>query len=175
MLRQRVVDRGWNNIRYALKNGSTKVGFPYEGSPTQGEASNMSEIATIASFQEFGTKQIVTPRQSAYLRSQGFPVKIGSEIVNPTRSFIRTAFDESLNEIKSLRDKLYKNIIGGKIGVLEALKILGEFLTNKTKKKVHDITEPPLHWFTIDRKSSSKPLIDKGQMINSIQHKEHLK
>jgi len=55
-----------------------------------------------------------------------------------------------------------------------ALSEVGEWMTAKTKAKIRGLKSPPNAASTIKRKKSSNPLIDTGQMINSIQHVEHI-
>mgnify|MGYP000737125208 CR=1 FL=1 len=44
-----------------------------------------------------------------------------------------------------------------------------------TRKKVIDIKQPPNHPVTIARKKSDNPLINTGQMVNSLTHVEVIK
>jgi hypothetical protein len=179
----KINDKGWNRIKAELalcKKSYTKVGLPSDGkvgavsSPKSDlhKYYDMSEVATVAAFQEFGTSQVVTPKQAAFLNFKGFNVKVGTIIKTPKREFVSTSFDENLESLKIMVDNLYNQILEGRIGTIMALKILGEFGVAKMKLKIQQITTPPLHPFTIKNKKSSKPLIDTGQTINSIQHTE---
>lgn len=157
-----VKDFGWNRITHELKlmdNSFTKVGFPENsqvGKPrkkVKGEkiATEMSEVAAIAAFNEWGTKNI------------------------PSRPFMSTSFDENLQGLNRLKAKLYIEIVNGRMGVSQALSIIGEFMVSKTKKKIRDISSPPNAPSTIKKKKSANPLIDTGQMINSVTHVEVIK
>jgi hypothetical protein len=55
---------------------------------------------------------------------------------------------------------------------MRALSILGEFHQEQVKEQIRLTRSPRLEQSTIDRKGSSKPLIDTGQMIQSVTHKE---
>lgn len=164
----RVIDRGWKRIKEELRkadNSFTKVGFPL-GAEVGKKRRNpkkkvqfagkeryrsISQVAEIAAYQEFGTEFI------------------------PARPFMSTSFDESQVELTELKKKLYDKILEGRLTTERALVILGEFMSNKTKRKIKDITSPPNRPSTIKRKGSSNPLIDTAQMINSVTHVEVVK
>lgn len=178
------IDRGWKQIKQMYRevnNSHTKVGFP-SGAPVKAgtspgsgskSASNMSEVAFIAAIQEFGAEQSVTPKQAGFLSSQGLPVSVGTKLMIPERPFMRTSFDESLAELKVLRARLFDKLLRREITVRQALGLIGEFMTNKIQDKIRSIKSPPNHPFTIARKKgSTNPLIDKGQMIQSVTHTE---
>ena len=180
----KVVDKGWNDIVKDLKHMNesyTKCGFPSDASLGGGSGSNLkrysgiSEVASVAMFQEFGTKQEATPAQSAYLKSQGFPVNVGTTITNPARPFMSTSFDEGKQKIVNMQEKVYKAVTSQRMNVRQALSILGELGTKLIKGKIRDIKSPALHPFTIKKKGSDKPLIDSGQMLNTVTHSEVIK
>jgi len=169
-----VKDFGWTKISRELKlmDGSyTKVGFPENAEvkkpskKIKGEkvATDMSEIAIVAAFNEFGTSGTKSSRSG------------GSSVKIPPRPFMSTSFDESMDGLNRLKQKLYIKIINGEITLKVALSIIGEYMVAKTKKKIRDIKSPPNAPSTIKKKKSSNPLIDSGQMINSVTHVEVLK
>ena len=156
-----VCDRGWMSVVANLKemDGSyTKVGFPEEGEVKNKRKKGsghekykgISEIALIASWLHFGTKHI----------DPGWP-------------FLTEALDENLNELIVIRDKLYLKIVEGKLTTKMGLAIMGEFLVNKTKAKIVAMKHPPNAPYTIRmKKGVNNPLIDTGQLLNSVQHTE---
>lgn len=179
-----IIDLGWNRIIEELRkadNSFTKVGFP-EGKPVgsaikkkktklEGYA-NMSEVATVGVFNEFGTEQKVTKKQSGFLHHIGLHKQPGDTIKVKPRPFMSTSFDENLQGLDNLKNKLYDKIIKGQSTTHRALKVIGEWMTTKIKKKIRDLKDPPNTPFTIANKKSSNPLIDTGQMINSVTHTE---
>lgn len=181
----KIVDLGWNRIIEELRkadNSFTKVGFP-EGKPIgsarkktklEGYA-NMSEVATVGVFNEFGTEQTVTSKQSKFLHYIGLHKQPGSKLKVKPRPFMSTSFDENLQGLNNLKNKLYDKIIKGQFTTKHALKVIGEWMTTKIKKKIRDIKDPPNTPFTIANKKSSNPLIDTAQMINSVTHTEVIK
>jgi hypothetical protein len=159
-----VIDLGWNRIKkeIALMDGSyTKIGFPENGIVKQTSKSSkkkdhiteMSDMVTIASVHEFGA-----PNRNI-----------------PERSFLRSTYDENIAKIKDIQEKELNKIIAGRTTVNMSLSKLGEWFTAKVKRKIRDIKTPPNKPATIKRKGSSNPLIDTGQMIQTVTHKEFIK
>ena len=157
----RVKDRdlGWKRIKKDIKNLDsfvTKVGFPADGElgavsigGKGEEVMFMSDMVMVAAANEFGTKRI------------------------PPRPFLRTATDENKHRIKQLQEKLYWDVISVRRSPKEALAILGEFLTGKVRNKIVSIKTPPNAPSTLAGKfPKTNPLIDKGQMVQSVQHEE---
>lgn len=88
----------------------------------------------------------------------------------PQRSFMRTSFDENIDQIEKLLSKEYGKVIDGQSTLKQALNIVGLAMTGLIQAKIRKITYPPNSTKTIAEKGSSKPLIDFGQMIASIRH-----
>jgi len=181
----KIVDRGWAKImenNKLLKKAYTKVGFPSDATLTQtalSKYSDVSEVASVAMFQEFGTVQEVTGKQSAYLKSQGFPIRAGAIITNPPRPFMSTSFDENVEKIHRMAAKILRAMTTPESGisVKQGLAILGELGVDLVRKKIKSIDSPPLHPFTIAQRAkrsvgSTKPLVDTGQMVQSVTHTE---
>lgn len=87
----------------------------------------------------------------------------------PQRSFIRAGILENREELKRILAKLAKGVVQDRIRVDEALQQLGLWGANAVKRYVTGTNiPPPLAVATIRRKGSSKPLVDTGQLVNSI-------
>ena len=138
----------------------SKVGFPENGDAGTGsqvgsgrdESNDISEIIEIAAYLNFGTKNF-----------KGWP-------------FMGISFDENVDTIDKMKTVFYNKILDGTMSVEQALGLLGEFLTGKTKMKIVDIKTPANKKVTIARKKGvNNPLIDTAQMLNSVQHKETIK
>lgn len=150
-----VKDMGWDLIVTELEKAHkmvVKVGFPdaadigtatVEGSGKEA-ASSMSEVAQIAAYNEFGTDRI------------------------PARPFFRTAMDTGKEKIKELSEKTYSAVLEGKMGTEQALGLIGELGTSLVKASITTGNWEKNTDLTIARKGSSKPLIDTGQMRNSV-------
>ena len=156
-----VIDKGWNRIVAELKkaaNSFTKVGLPQEGELKGGTRTGsgreplveFSQLVTVGAVHEFGA-----PSRNI-----------------PERPFLRTSFDESKGQINLMIEKEYDRILRGSADVAQSLGRVGVFLKGKIQKKIVDIKSPPNAPKTIERKGSSNPLIDTGQLRQSIQHVE---
>lgn len=86
----------------------------------------------------------------------------------PQRSFMRTAFDENLNQIEIVIQEQFGAVIDGFQSVENAYGNVGQEVVGLIKTKIRTITFPPNSPTTIAMKGSSKPLIDFGQMLASV-------
>lgn len=156
MARPAVVDRdlGFDRIMKSLKElgkYEVNVGFQQtEKTKLQVKGDRKKEpglqMAQIAAQNEFGTDKI------------------------PARPFIRTAFDSRRNEIEAVIRDEYNQIIDGTTTIRKALGFMGQAVQALIQARIAAIRQPPNSSVTIKRKKSSKPLIDFGQMINSVRY-----
>jgi hypothetical protein len=86
----------------------------------------------------------------------------------PERSFLRATVDERSTFYRRLVKKLMQRALDMKGTVSEALRILGEQMKADIVRRIDRGIDPPLHPATIAAKGSSKPLIDTGQLKQSI-------
>lgn len=91
----------------------------------------------------------------------------GSEHV-PERPFMRVAIQENLGNYKALNANSLKQLVRGSITTDKALGLLGLMASSHIKEKIKNGSFAPLKAATIKRKGSSKPLIDTGQMRQSV-------
>lgn len=109
-----------------------------------GEATN----AEIAAAHEFGTDHI------------------------DRRPFLAPAMDKGAKEIADLQADLIGRVLDGTMTPDQALGILGELGVVLIKAEITGAPHPPaLKPATIKAKGSSRPLIDTGQMLNSVTYK----
>ena len=99
--------------------------------------------------------------------SIGFQHEFGATGI-PERSFLRSTLHSDRKNILTLNKKLLKNIVNMSMKVPQALGILGNFVADKVSQKIVSIRTPPNSPETILAKGSSNPLIDSGQLKNSI-------
>jgi hypothetical protein len=90
----------------------------------------------------------------------------------PARPFFRPAFDKNAQKLGAFIETTVGAVYLGKLAPRQALGLIGEFMVAKVKAEIRAVKSPPLAKLTIVRKGSTKPLIDTGQMINSVQHIE---
>lgn len=96
------------------------------------------EIATYASYQEYGWVQRVTPKQSHWFKSQGIshPPRAGSSLVLPPRPFFRaTVAAHSKEWAKLMKQVLDKH---GPDGVMLGLQLVGMKATEDLKQTLID-------------------------------------
>lgn len=93
----------------------------------------------------------------------------------PRRSFIRDWVDESAAEHAEQERKIARAVVAGKLDVEQGLKRLGVLRQAEVQKRISEGIEPPLAQATIDRKGSSTPLINTGQLRGAISHKVTVK
>ena len=182
-----VIDHGWERIKREIRladKSYTKVGFPDQATVGQASrklkgvnvATNMTEMAMRAAFNEWGVEMIVTEKQARFLHSIGLHMQPGSIITIPARPFMSTSFDESIMLLNRLRNKLYRQVTEGRMSARQALSLIGEFMVARMKKKIREINTPPNHPVTIAlKRGSTNPLVATSQMINTVTHVEVMK
>ena len=158
----------------AMQGAYVKVGFP-EGEPV-GEAKNkgsghspysdISEVVQIAVWNEFG---VPNEKAAAAGAKKGFMEfwKI------PPRPFFRNAIDGNRETLKAHVDKIGGLVIDGDKTVKEGLELIGIFMQDKVKGSITATLTPPNAESTIKAKGSSHPLLDTGQMRNSVTFTTH--
>ena len=176
-------DRGWDRFQKEVKKfegAFTKVGVQ----AGERRKDDQADMVLIAAVQEFGAVIDVTPAMRKYLHSIGLHLKTSTKTIKiPERSFIRTPMDDNRDKIQKVINKLYGQVTEGIINsdgarvpmtAEKAIAVLGEFAEGIIKKAITDIDTPANNPFTIARKGSSNPLIDKGQLRQSIRHEDHV-
>jgi hypothetical protein len=146
----RDTDKGYKaliaRIRDARSLKTVTVGVhDAEGSAPHGdEVTNLD----VAAFAEFGT------------------------VTEPPRSFLRAWADEREAELRERMRKIGEAIYKGKLAsVAIGLDRFGLLAVADIQGRIVDGIPPELAQSTIDRKGSSTPLIDTGQLKSSIVHR----
>jgi hypothetical protein len=101
-------------------------------------------VAAVATFNEYGTETI------------------------PERSFIRSTMTENESALLEYSRELKGKVLKGELKTEEALGLMGMKIQSLIQRKIDSIDSPPNSPETIARKGSSKPLIDTGQLRQSI-------
>jgi hypothetical protein len=86
----------------------------------------------------------------------------------PERSFLRATIDQNRDKYYAIVKELKNEIFAGKMTTENASKILGEKIKSDCQQRITDGIDPPLSSETIANKGSSVPLIDTGQLRQSI-------
>ena len=137
-------DRGWNRVKRTIKDRRVRyvdVGVMAEHDLRSDDVMN----TFLAMVHEFG-------------------------LGVPERSFIRSTVDEKrlvyMKFIKALAGKVALGVMTKK----QALMLLGAKVEADMKRTIRAGIDPPNSPSTIAAKGSSKPLIDTGQLVSSIDY-----
>jgi hypothetical protein len=107
-----------------------------------------AEVATYATFNEFGTKAI------------------------PSRPFMRSTFDRSYPQVADeTAESCAMEMRKGKAGVKAAMQRVGLNYASRLKKAIGEWDNPPNSPATVEKKGANNPLIDTGTMQNAIDSK----
>lgn len=143
----------WHRLAKRLKSVSDKqvrVGiFGEKGGNGTYEGSDIT-IAEVAAIHEYGSRKARIPQ----------------------RSFIRSTINENRAMIQNLLTRLGQGVVDGKLSDQQALELLGVQVSAMIRKKITGTPplSPALKPETIARKKSDRPLVDTGQLVNSITH-----
>ncbi|MEA3330610.1 MAG: hypothetical protein U9Q29_02830 [Campylobacterota bacterium] len=130
-----------DKLKKAITSGKVKVGLPKGKAETYESGETTIEVGAT---HEFGEGNI------------------------PERSFIRVPVQHNKEKYIALAAKQAKLIFNGKQTVEDALGILGLFMSDKMKASFGNNDWSPNSQQTIASKGSSSPLIDTGQLRQSI-------
>ncbi len=134
-------DNGWKAIGRAIDNARDRDVKVGVQSDAGGE------LVNVATWNEYGTKHI------------------------PARSFVRSAIDKGVSEIARAAGEFGRRVLFNAESQEVALGKLGLVVARKIQEQIRSNVPPPNAPETIERKKSSKTLIDKGQLRQSIRHK----
>lgn len=139
----KINDAKWRKIIKqvaVMKRATVRVGIMGDAGDEKGVS-----LAEIAAYHEFGTATI------------------------PERSFLRSTFyGHAADGLAKMCATLSKAILEGKMDETRALGLLGLWAVSEVRKTIRAGIEPELAPATIAAKGSSLPLVDTGQLINSI-------
>lgn len=132
-------------LKKSIKKGVSRV----EIGVVKSEKHTGSEttIAQVAAWNEFGTDNI------------------------PERSFLRSTIKEERSRIKKEMRTMLPKIAKGELTTDNALGRLGTFTAGKVQKKIVDLRTPPNAPSTRFLKKSTNPLIDTGQLLQSVTYR----
>lgn len=136
----------FDDLRRRLENGKhqVRIGFP-AGVQHNSEGDSIA-MAELAAVHEFGAHSVGIPE----------------------RPFMRTSIQKNRTRYVALTRQNIKKILQKQMDIRTALGQLGELAKGDMQKEIAQGSFAPLKPSTIRRKGSSKPLIDSGQMRQSI-------
>lgn len=127
------------------------------------------EQAWLAGIHEYGCKIEVTDKMRAYLHGQGLHLKKTTEYITiPERAFLRNGYDLNRDSVAGSAERVLPNVLDGSLATDGFLKMVGLILSSDVKDYATALDSPQNHPFTSERKGSSNPLADTGDMIGSI-------
>lgn len=134
--------RGHVRVGVLLSKGGEK---PHEG---KGKNADHITLVELAAIHEFGSPAAGIPE----------------------RSFIRSTFYvRRVEALRSMCARLAKAVVTDGLDPKRALGMLGAWAASQVKETITEIDiPPPLADSTVQAKGSSKPLVDTGQLKNSI-------
>lgn len=86
----------------------------------------------------------------------------------PERSFLRSGFDNSAEDVIKNCDKALNAVLAGDMSEGDYFNMVGRQLSRKIQTFARDLKSPANNWATKAAKGTSNPLIQTGQMIRSI-------
>jgi len=104
----------------------------------------------------------------------GFWNEFGTVTI-PERSFIRSTINGQSKDIKAVSQAQLKKVINGQTTSEKALGVLGAFTAGLIQAKFTDNDWAPNTTKTQNRKGSTTPLIDTGQLRQSISYEVKVK
>ncbi|MCB1007794.1 MAG: hypothetical protein KDB94_02760 [Acidobacteria bacterium] len=105
-----------------------------------------STIAEVAAAHEFGTRHV------------------------PQRSFIGSTIDGEAAEIERVQAQALDGVVSGRLSAEQAADLVGLDAASRIRETIRSNVPPALAPATAKRKGDSRTLVDKGQLLNSIQH-----
>ena len=144
-------DRGYQKMKKEFKNlgGNLKVGIQgwdalKSKKDSDGEAISGLTVVDVGTFHEFGAEGI------------------------PQRSFLGDTVDLNRQTYDQIISRLIYNIMLGKMNAKNGLELFGLRVVKDVQKRIADGIDPENADSTIAAKGSSKPLVDTGQLRQSI-------
>lgn len=86
----------------------------------------------------------------------------------PERSFLRDALVTDRRGLAQMQRKLTAAVLAGRMTGAQAAAALGAWAVARVKNRIVDGLSPALQPETVERKGSSTPLVDTGQLLGAI-------
>jgi hypothetical protein len=140
--------RGGEKFQIALRDLATRVAKPATvkiGFLEDAKYPDGTPVAMIAAINEYGAP------------SRG----------QPPRPFFRRMIEAKQGEWPAAIAGLLRD---NELDAAKALDLTGAAIAGQLRQSIRDLVDPPLAASTIRRKGFDKPLVDTGQMLNSVDH-----
>lgn len=151
----RDIDKGMNELRKRVKDGNARVKIGVQGDDalkgkklSGGGQTEEINIVSVATFHEFGAE--------------------GNGVNIPERSFLRATIDANRSKYQSMLTKGMTDVVDMKLTQEQALNFIGTKVQADVVRRINEGINPPNSPRTVRAKGSSTPLIDTGQLKQSI-------
>lgn len=131
------------------------------------------EHSWLAAIHEYGLDIEVTPEMRAYLHYNGLHLKKSTTHIKiPERSFLRSSHDENADEVIRNSERALGQVVIGKMSLDEYMEMVGRNYVTMVKDYIVELSSPPNHPFTVERKGSSNPLVGETEgLVESISYR----
>ena len=161
-----VIDKGWNHIKTEVvkfKGASTQIGY----------FTGMSQgLLTKAWVNEFGARIPVTKKLKWWFFFTFGVMLQKAEIIIPSRPFMRQTFEKNKNRVVNVLAKELDFIYAGQATAKMSIARIGEWYTGEIKRIFRSGSFAGNSPLTTKKKGSSRPLVDSGELRNSVTHRE---
>lgn len=89
----------------------------------------------------------------------------------PARPALSIAFQRKAPQLSTVLEKAIKAVAEGRSDAERAAGLVGAYAVGQVQETISEGVPPPNAPYTIEKKSSSKPLIDTGKLRQSITYK----
>lgn len=90
----------------------------------------------------------------------------------PERPFMRNSARDMRPRLEKLAQRTFQGVLAGAVSVDTAMDVIGQFGVKEIRATITKGVPPPNSPITIIRKGSSTPLVDTGQLRQSITYKK---
>jgi phage gpG-like protein len=120
-------------------------------------------VAEVATWNHFGTS---APETSDFKEGD----TVDHVVHIPARPFISLALENHKAELQKGFERIGRGVLEDKLEARQALGLMGESVVGAIKTQIADGVPPSNAESTKERKRSSVPLIDKGQLRSSVSY-----
>lgn len=145
-------DQGWQRIKDEI-------------SAAQGAGVNVGILSDETETYEDGTDMLLVAAANEFGTADGHI---------PPRPFIRGSFDQQSRALQVLSERLWNQVLAGRLTARNALGLLGEEHQGQVQDYIVALQTPPNAPSTIAQKGSSNPLNDEGRLRNAIRWEHDL-
>jgi hypothetical protein len=163
------IDHGWDKIKNEIKDLKDIV--IEVGLFGNDEKNPKTNIAYRGIIQEYGAIIQVTNKMKGYFAAVFHVRKSDRPIVIPKRPFTAEAFDLNQSKLEKFVADEYDKTITGKQTTEKMIERIGVLHESQIKKSIQSGNWTPNSSMTSTIKGSSKPLIDKGEMLQNVTFK----